>query len=132
VRETKQVEDIPTLDLARELLAGQHMLTAAHTIAHWPQELYLPGSVIDRDNRDNWTKARSPLLEKRAYDEVERRLAAYEPPQTDTRVDAAMRRLIQTGMQEAGPLPVIPPPAEKPVQDAASAQRFRRPRPRRS
>lgn len=132
VRETKVVEDLPALDLARELLAGQHMLTAAHTIAHWPQELYLPGSVIDRDNRDKWTKARSPLLEKRAYDEVERRLAAYEPPQTDTRVDAAMRRLIQTGMQEAGPLPVILPPAEKPVQDAASAQRFRRPRPRRS
>jgi trimethylamine--corrinoid protein Co-methyltransferase len=132
VRDTKVVDDLPALDLARDLLDKQHMLTAEHTIAHWPQELYLPGSVIDRDNRDNWTKAGSPLLEKRAYDEVERRLTAYEPPQTDARINAEMCRLILAGMKEERPLPAIPPLAQRPEQESAAVQRKRRPRPRRS
>jgi len=131
VRDTKVVDDLPALELARDLLDKQHMLTAEHTIAQWPQELYLPGSVIDRDNRDNWTKAGRPLLEKRAYDEVERRLAAYEPSETDARIDAEMLRLIQAGMKEERPLPAIPPPAPEPAQEATAAQHARRPRPRR-
>jgi trimethylamine--corrinoid protein Co-methyltransferase len=131
VRDAKPLADLPTLDLARELLAKQHLLTAEHTLAHWPQELYLPGSVIDRENRDNWRKAGRSPLEKRAHDEVERRLAAYEAPETDPRIDAEMRRIIQSGMAEKRPLPAIPPLAKKPTQDAAAAQRARRPRPRR-
>jgi trimethylamine--corrinoid protein Co-methyltransferase len=131
VRDTKVVEDLPALDLARILLDEQHLLTAEHTLAHWPQELYLPGSVIDRDNRDNWTKAGRPTLEKRAYDDVERRLAAYEPPETDARIDVEMRRLIQAGMAEEQDLPPIPPLPQKPRQDDAAAKRARRPRPRR-
>ena len=131
VRDTKVVDDLPALELARDLLARQHLLTAEHTITHWPQELYLPGSVIDRDNRDNWTKAGRSTLEKRAYEEVERRLAAYEPPQTDARIDAEMRRLLQAGIKEKRPLPAIPPLAKRLDQEAAAAQRKRRPRPRR-
>ena len=131
VRDTKVVDDLPALELARDLLARQHLLTAEHTITHWPQELYLPGSVIDRDNRDNWTKAGRSTLEKRAYEEVERRLAAYEPPQTDARIDAEMRRLLQAGIKEKRPLPAIPPLAKRLDQEAAVAQRKRRPRPRR-
>jgi trimethylamine--corrinoid protein Co-methyltransferase len=132
VRDTKVVEDLPALDLARILLDEQHLLTAEHTLAHWPQELYLPGSVIDRDNRDNWTKAGRPTLEKRAYDDVERRLAAYEPPETDARVDVEMRRLIQAGMAEEQDLPATPPLPPKPRQGDAAVQRKRRPRPRRT
>jgi trimethylamine--corrinoid protein Co-methyltransferase len=128
VREVKPQADLPALELARELLAKQHLLTAEHTLAHWPQALYLPGSVVDRDNRDNWIKAGSPLLEKRAHDEVERRLAAYEPPEADPRIDAEMRRIIQSGMAEKGPLPAVPPPPERPLKRDVSARRSRRPR----
>jgi trimethylamine--corrinoid protein Co-methyltransferase len=128
VREAKPLGDLPALDLARELLAKQHLLTTGHTLAHWQQELYLPGRVIDRENRDNWTKAGSPALEKRAHDEVERRLAAYEPPEMDPLIDAEMRRIIQSGMAEKGPLPAVPPPPERPIKRDVSTQRSRRPR----
>ena len=46
VREAKPVDDLPTLDLVRGLLDEQHMITAEHTMKHWPQELYLPGRVV--------------------------------------------------------------------------------------
>ena len=128
VRQVRPLGDLPALDLARQLLDKQHLLTADHTLAHWPQELYLPGSVIDRENRDNWAKAGSPPLEKRAHDEVERRLAMYEPPQTDARMDAEMRRLVQAGMAQKRALPAIPPPPDRPIKSDVSARRSRRPR----
>ena len=132
VHEVKPLADLPALDLARDLLAKQHLLTAEHTLRYWSQELYLPGSVIDRDNRDNWTKAGSPLLDKRAYDEVERRLSAYEPPETDARVDVEMRRIIETGIEEKRPLPAILPLPDRPNVSAAQPgrKRSRRPRPK--
>jgi trimethylamine--corrinoid protein Co-methyltransferase len=130
VREVKTLADVPALELARDLLAKQHLLTAEHTLDHWKQELYMPGSVIDRDNRDNWKKAGSPTLEKRVYDEVERRLAAYAPPETDARIEAEMRRIIQSGMVEKRPLPAIPPLPDKLDGSAARSDRARSRRPR--
>ncbi len=129
-RDTKPVEDLPTLDLVRGLLAEQEMITAEHTMKYWPQELYLPGEVIDRKNRDDWAKAGQPTLDKRAFDEVERRLAAYTPVLTDARIDTEMRRLLELGMVEKRPLPTIPPPAIRPAA-AGSTQRMRRRRRRR-
>ena len=127
VREVKPLADLPALDLARDLLARQHLLTVDHTLRYWPQELYLPGSVIDRDKRDNWKKAGESTLEKRTYDEVEKRLAAYNPPETDARIEAEMRRIIQAGLAEKGPLPIVPPPPERPIRRDVSARRSRRP-----
>jgi trimethylamine:corrinoid methyltransferase-like protein len=108
------VSDLPTLDLVRDLLPEQQMITADHTMAYWPQELYLPGGVVDRANRDSWTKAGQPTLEKRALDEVERRLAAHAPLETDVRIDAEMRRILQVGMKEERPLPHTPPHDARP------------------
>jgi trimethylamine--corrinoid protein Co-methyltransferase len=136
VREVKPLADLPALDLVRDLLDKQHLLTAEHTLRYWPQALYLPGNVIDRDNRDGWEKAGSPLLERRTFDEVERRLAAYEPPATDARIETEMHRIIETGMKEKRPLPAIPPlPDRRAELDAFASQpgreRSRRPRSRR-
>jgi trimethylamine--corrinoid protein Co-methyltransferase len=114
VRDAKPVSDLPTLDLVRDLLPEQQMITADHTMAYWPQELYLPGGVVDRANRDSWTQAGQPTLEKRALDEVERRLAAHAPLETDVRIDAEMRRILQVGMKEERPLPHTPPHDARP------------------
>jgi trimethylamine--corrinoid protein Co-methyltransferase len=114
MRDLRPKDDLPTLDLVQALLDEQHMITAEHTMTHWPQELYLPGSVIDRDNRENWEKAGQPTLDQRALAEVERRLAAYEPVATDGKIEAEMRRLIVAGMVDGErPLPPIPPPPTK-------------------
>ncbi len=66
------------------------------------------------------------LLDKRAFDEVERRLAAYTPVETDARIDAELRRLIVSGMTEKRPLPSIPPHIARPPAAAAPARRARR------
>ncbi|WP_420644364.1 trimethylamine methyltransferase family protein [Candidatus Leptofilum sp.] len=108
VQEMKVKQDLPTIDLARQLLAEQHLITADHTLAHWPQSLYLPDGVIDRQNRESWQKAGSLTLAERAKTAVNQRLANYIPIHTDTRLDAELRRLIQSGMETDKPLPIVP------------------------
>ncbi|MGB0388216.1 MAG: trimethylamine methyltransferase family protein [Ardenticatenaceae bacterium] len=114
VEEMRPVEDLPTLDLVRELLKEDHMITAEHTLKHWPQQLYMPGDVIDRLNRENWAKAGARSLEQRAIEEVEKRLAAYTPIPTDPNVVAELLRLIKSGLITDQPLPLVPRARSKP------------------
>ncbi|HRO24130.1 MAG TPA: trimethylamine methyltransferase family protein, partial [Promineifilum sp.] len=108
VREIAPVGDLPITDLVRELMAEQHLITAEHTLTHWSRELYMPSSITDRDNRENWAKAGGKDLMQRATDEVERRLAAYEPLETDPLIVAEMERIITSDMSEPAPLPDVP------------------------
>ena len=108
VRPVTVLEDLPAFDLARQQLQDEHLLTSAHTLAHWPQEMYLPGMVVDRLNRDSWEKAGSWDLQRRARDEVERRLAAYDPIETDLRAIQEMERIIRGGMERDRALPSVP------------------------
>ncbi len=133
VREVRAVEDIPARDLVDEVLTSQHLIMADHTTRHWPDVLYLPSRVIDRDNRENWTKAGAPDTNRRAIAEVERRLAAYEPVETDPVLDAELQRIIRSGLESQAELPFVPPPAADGGVAAATpdAPRGRRPNPRR-
>jgi trimethylamine--corrinoid protein Co-methyltransferase len=126
VRDFEPLEDLPTMDLVRQLLAEQHMLTAEHTLKHWPKELYLPSSVIDRLNRENWMKLGAPDLHQRAKEEVEKRLAAYVPVSTDPAIEAEIRRIIRSGMKESADLPFAPPPPERPASVPEPVGRARR------
>ena len=127
VREMRIIEDIPTVDMARALLDEQHMITADHTLKHWPEQLYLPNEVIDRQNRENWQKAGSPDLWQRTLAETERLLAAYEPIETETAVLTEMRRIIHSGLVSQTELPHVPPPAKpKVVANEGRTRRRRR------
>ena len=126
VREIGPVDDLPALDLVREVMAEQHLITAPHTMAHWPQELYLPAPVTDRENRENWQKAGGKDLRQRAAEEVERRLAAYEPLATDPQLVAEMERLITSGMSAPAPLPAVSTPPRPAASDVDSRRRQRR------
>jgi trimethylamine--corrinoid protein Co-methyltransferase len=130
VRDYKPTEDLPTIDLVRQLLHDQHLLIADHTLKYWPEELYLPGPAFDRLNRDNWQKAGQPTLHQRTLAEVERVLAAYKPVETDLLAIAEMRRLIQSGLVESDTLPEIQATGNV-VADAPAKTSSRRPRPRR-
>jgi len=124
-RETRVKDDLPTLDLVRQLLADQHLLTAEHTLAHWPSELYLPGEVVDRTNREQWARAGGRDLQARARAEVERRLAAYTSPALDPALDAELRALVAAGLPAGAALPEGLPPAIGQAQ-ATSRRRGRR------
>ena len=134
VREVKPQDDLPTRELVDQVLSDQHLIMADHTTAHWPTELYLPGRVFDRDNREAWTRAGALDANRRAIAEVERRLAAYSPPETDPRADAELRRIIRSGLVSQETLPQVPPPPDAAAARAAVASEAgpgRRPNPRR-
>ena len=109
VRNLAITEDLPAQQLVDDVRANDHLITSPHTLKHWPHQLYLTDQVIDRENRETWQKAGSRDLYQRACDEVESRLAAYNPIDTDAPVDVEMRRMIVDGMSAPAPLPVLPP-----------------------
>jgi trimethylamine:corrinoid methyltransferase-like protein len=89
----------------REILAEGQLMIADQTLAHWPAELYLPGPTFDRDNRERWTALGSTDSLARATAEVERRLAAWEPVETDERLVAELRALVRSGLADGETLP---------------------------
>jgi trimethylamine--corrinoid protein Co-methyltransferase len=127
VREMAVVDDLPVRQLVEDLLANDHLITSPHTLQHWPGQLYLTDPVIDRENRESWQKQGAKELYPRACEEVERRLAAYQPIETDAAIDAELRRMIVSGLTTEADLPALPPPPE-PV---AHTTRGRRPNRRR-
>ena len=107
-RPIEVVDDLPTRHLVEVQIAEGHMLTSQHTLQHWQAQLRLPGEVFDRVSHEKWVRNGSKDLWQRAVDEVESRLSHYTPPETDTRLDAEMVRIIRTAMTIAQPLPAIP------------------------
>jgi trimethylamine---corrinoid protein Co-methyltransferase len=97
--------DIPANALIREMLAEGHLLTSGHTMDHWPTALHLPGPAWDRDARPAWAATGGLDVGARATAEVERLLAAYEPPDTDAAVDREARAIIRSGLSNDAGLP---------------------------
>ena len=120
-------EDLPTRDLVRQLLHEKHLLTAQHTLKHWPVELYLPGMVFDRISRETWLQAGGMTLDQRVHQEVERLLGAYVSPPLDPRIDAQMLQIIRSGMAPGESLPETLPRVEQ-ASAAPGAREGRRSR----
>ena len=113
VRSVRELDDLPVHELIDQLMADQHLIMAPHTLAHWPEELLLPSTLIDRDNREAWTRAGAKEIDERAADEVNRRLAAYRQLETEPRLDEELLRIIRSGLVDRDiPLPVVPPAPE--------------------
>jgi trimethylamine:corrinoid methyltransferase-like protein len=101
-------------------MADQHLIMADHTMAHWPQELYLPSAIVDRDNRENWAKAGAKDTYQRAIEETDARLARYRPLVTDPAIDAELRAIIRSGLESQTELPTLPV-AQEPTAEALAA-----------
>jgi len=131
IRETNECNDLPTTDLVDELLREDHLITSPHTLENWPQELYMTNPCVDRLNRDTWEEAGSMELYERACNEVETRLASYQPIETDAEIDAAMREIVKNGLEDQEHLPELPPAPEKTAPKAVAGRRGRAGRRRR-
>ena len=127
-RPLQVVEDLPARHLVEAQLTDLHMITAPHTLSYWEDHLYLPGAVYDRKNREAWERAGARSLSQRAADEVEQRLAAYQPVATDPLAVAEMERLIRSGMQGNAALPAVPGlrTSASEVGESRRQRRFRR------
>ena len=125
VREIEVLDDLPTTSLVNDLMRDDHLITSPHTLEHWPNQLYLTDRVIDRENRETWEEGGSKDLVTRATEEVERRLAAYEPIETDPELDKAMRDMVIAGLESQDKLPDLPPPPETRAPEAPAGRRGR-------
>jgi trimethylamine--corrinoid protein Co-methyltransferase len=125
-REIRPLDDLPSQHLVDHLVREGHLITAPQTLEHWPRELYLTDPVIDRTTRDTADPSGGPNLVERACAEVERRLAAWRPVETDPAIDEAMRAVIRAGMESQDRLPDLPPPPDAPAAAAAGRRRGRR------
>ncbi len=132
VREMRELDDLPAGELIDQLMVDQHLIMAPHTLAHWPEELYLPSPMWERDNRENWLKAGGLDSAARAAVEVERHLAAYQPIETDAAVVTEMQEIIRAGMVDQTDLPWVPPAPEPVPLEAAAGTSRRRENPRRA
>jgi trimethylamine--corrinoid protein Co-methyltransferase len=130
VREVKVADDLPVNELIDQLMADQHLIMAPHTMAHWPDELYLPSAIVDRDNREAWTRQGAKDTYQRACDEVDRRLAEYRQLETEPRLVEELSAIIRSGLVAQTDLPVVPA-APEPVAASGPGSAGRRHNPRR-
>jgi trimethylamine---corrinoid protein Co-methyltransferase len=86
VRPVEVREDLPAADLIAELVREKHLLTSEHTLQYWPEELYLPGPMVDRTNWDQWEDQGSRDWRKRANEIIDENLASYEVEPLDAKL----------------------------------------------
>ncbi len=102
VRPVEVKEDLPAAELLAELVRDKHLLTSEHTLAHWPQELYLPGPMVDRTNWDQWADQGSRDWRQRAGEVIDERLAAYEVEPLPPDQHAEIRHMFVRTCREEG------------------------------
>ncbi len=109
VRPVEVKEDLPSAALLDELVRDKHLLTSEHTLTHWPDELYLPGPMVDRTNWDQWQEQGSKSWRQRALEVVDEALAAYEEPPLDSALHKDIQEMFRRTCSEPG---VVLPPVE--------------------
>jgi trimethylamine--corrinoid protein Co-methyltransferase len=95
IRPVEVRDDLPAQELIAELVREKHLLTSEHTLAHWPEELYLPGPMIDRTNWDQWTEQGSRDWRGRALAMIDETLARYEEPPLDRSLRSDIEELFR-------------------------------------
>jgi trimethylamine--corrinoid protein Co-methyltransferase len=100
VRPVEPKGDLPAGPLMEELVRDKHLLTSEHTLERWPEELYLPGPMVDRTNWDQWQAQGSRDWQARARETIDERLDSYEEPPLPAATHAEIRRLFETTCSE--------------------------------
>jgi len=103
-------EDFPAQPLFEELLRERHLLIADHTRRWLKEEIYFPGSVIDRSRRQRWEQQGSPSLWDRARREVERLVQAAPPSPLPEPIRRELFQRMQSEARRFGMehLPIMP------------------------
>ena len=94
--------DLPVAGLIEELLRDQHLLTAAHTLEHWPEDLYLPGPTLDRTNWEQWAEQGARDWQARARSVIDELLGSYDVEPLEARIHGEIQELIRRSCLESG------------------------------
>jgi trimethylamine--corrinoid protein Co-methyltransferase len=101
-------EDFPALPRFQELLKEQHLLISEHTQKYLKEELYFPGPVIDRANRQRWQDEGSMTLLGRAQKEVEKLVEEYTPSRLPDSTKKELTRMMSDEARRCG-MDTLPP-----------------------
>ena len=102
IRGIEPRDDFPSRPIFEELLREKHLLIAKHTRRHLREEIAVPGPVIDRANHARWLEVGALTLGARARQEVDRLVAAYEPPGLSADVTGELTRIMQAEARRLG------------------------------
>ena len=102
LRPVEVKDDLPTGALIDELLADNHLLTSEHTLERWPQDLYLPGPMVDRTNWEQWKMQGEHTLRDRARETIDELLEDYDVEPVAEDVHREIRELLSTTCKEKG------------------------------
>jgi trimethylamine--corrinoid protein Co-methyltransferase len=102
VRPVEVREDLPASDLIAELVKEKHLLTSEHTLQYWPEELYLPGTMVDRTNWDQWQDQGSRDWRMRANEVIDELLGSYEVEPLDEKLHKEIQDLFRRTCLEEG------------------------------
>jgi trimethylamine--corrinoid protein Co-methyltransferase len=102
IRPIEVKDDLPAAPLIDELVRDKHLLMSEHTLAHWPEELYLPGPMIDRTNWDQWEMQGSRDWRTRALEVIDETLASYDVEPLPDTLNAEIQNLISRTCSEEG------------------------------
>lgn len=100
IRPVEIRQDLPASELIAELVRDKHLLTSEHTLEHWPEELYLPGPMVDRTNWDQWKEQGSQDWRARANQILDELLTNYEVEPLDDKLHAEIQELFRTTCNE--------------------------------
>ena len=100
IRPVEVREDLPASELIAELVRDKHLLTSEHTLQHWPEELYLPGPMVDRTNWDQWEDQGSHDWRARANQIIDELLSIYEVEPLEDKLHQEIQELFRTTCSE--------------------------------
>ncbi len=95
-------DDFPAMPVFEELLREKNVLIADHTRRHLRKEIWFPGGVIDRANRERWQKDGGKTLAERAEREVSRLVGKYVPSRLSAEVKSELKALMQAEARRHG------------------------------
>jgi trimethylamine--corrinoid protein Co-methyltransferase len=88
-------QDLPTQQLIDELVESKHLMMSEHTLEHWPDELYLPGPMVDRTNWDQWKADGEKTFRDRAAEVISECVSNYDLEPLDSKLHSEIRNLFQ-------------------------------------
>jgi trimethylamine---corrinoid protein Co-methyltransferase len=100
IRPVEVREDLPAAELIGELVREKHLLTSEHTLQYWPDELYLPGPMVDRTNWDQWQEQGSRDWRARANEIVDELLSSYEVEPLEPQMHREIQQMFRTTCTE--------------------------------
>ncbi|GMR23626.1 MAG: glycine betaine--corrinoid protein methyltransferase [Acidobacteriota bacterium] len=110
-RFTRPVEvkdDLPVQPLIDELVREKHLMMSEHTLEHWPEELYIPGPMVDRTNWEQWEEQGSSKFKERAAEVIDECLEDYDVEPLDPKLHEEIRHLfVSTCEDENVRLPAL-------------------------